>query len=284
MIRMIRTHHLAALALAIAASTALPAAAAESYDSCEGRYIESLPATISTPGVWCLRKDLATSQAYGAAIQVATNNVTLDCNGYKFGGLGAGPGSMASGVYASGRQNLTVRNCGIRGFYYGVLVEGGAGHLVEDNRLDNSLLNGIRVNADNSRVRRNAVFDTGGATGRTDATAIIGSADITDNTVSGVFAQTTPSMPVGIIATTGGQQVSRNVVRGLAPSGDGVAYGIVANAAGITVDGNRVAAAGPVNGMGIVGVPNTFCINNTVAYFTAGVVSCRASTSNDSFQ
>jgi hypothetical protein len=281
---MIRPHHLASLALAASACTALPASAAESFDSCDGRFIDSLPATISTPGVWCLRHDVSTAIGAGAAIQVAANNVTLDCNGFRIGGLAAGTGSMASGVYASGRQNTTVRNCGIRGFYYGVLVEGGAGHLVEDNRMDNNLLNAIRVNADNSRVRRNAAFDTGGAVGRTDATAIIGSADITDNTISGVFAQATPSMPVGIIATAGGQQVSRNVIRGLTPSNDGVAYGIVANAAGITVDGNRVAAAGPVNGMGIVGVSNTFCINNTVAYFSAGVVSCRASASNDSFQ
>ena len=284
---MIRTHHLAARALAAlvlaAACTALPASAAESYDSCEGRYIDSLPTTISSPGIWCLRKDLSTPLGYGAAIQVTANNVTLDCNGYKVGGLAAGPGSLASGVYASGRQNLTVRNCGIRGFYYGISIESGAGHLVEDNRMDNNLLTAIRVNADNSRVRRNAVFDTGGATGRNDATGIFGTADITDNTIAGVFTGVVPGAPTDIIATTAGQQVSRNVIRGLVPGDGGNAYGIIANANGITVDGNRIAASGPVTGMGIVGTGNVFCINNTVAYFSTAVVACRASSSNDSY-
>ena len=280
---MIRTHHLAALVLAATACTALPATAAESFDSCDGRFIDSLPAHISTPGVWCLRHDVSTAIGAGAAINIAANNVTLDCNGFRIGGLAAGTGSLASGIYASGRQNTTVRNCGIRGFYYGVLVEGGAGHLVEDNRMDNNLLNAIRVNADNSRVRRNAAFDTGGATGRTDASAIVGTADITDNTVSGVFAEVAPSYPAGITATAAGQQVSRNVIRGLTPGAGGAAYGIIANSAGITIDGNRVSASGPVNGMGIVGVGNVFCINNTVAYFSAPIVSCRASTTNDSF-
>jgi hypothetical protein len=281
---MIRTHHLAALALAVSTCTALPASAAESYDSCEGRYIESLPASIGTPGVWCLRHDVTTAVGSGAAIQVTSNNVTLDCNGYRIGGLAAGPGSLASGVYASGRQNFTIRNCGIRGFYYGILVEGGAGHLVEDNRLDNNLLNAIRVSADNSRVRRNAVFDTGGATGRNDASAIFGSADISDNTIGGVYAVVAPGQSNGITATAFGQQVSRNTIRGLvANSGGGAAYGIIANANGITVDGNRIAAASVVNGIGIVGTGNVFCINNTVANFSSAVVSCRASTSNDSF-
>ena len=46
----------ATLVLALAA--AAPAAqAAESYDNCTG-FIDSLPATISTHGVWCLRKNL----------------------------------------------------------------------------------------------------------------------------------------------------------------------------------------------------------------------------------
>src|SRR5688572_12403874 len=115
--RMIRTHHLAALVLAATACTALPATAAESFDSCDGRFIDSLPAHISTPGVWCLRHDVSTAIGAGAAINIAANNVTLDCNGFRIGGLAAGPGSMASGVYVSGRQNASVRNCGIRGFY-----------------------------------------------------------------------------------------------------------------------------------------------------------------------
>ena len=74
----------------VAAGLASPAStAAESYDSCTG-FIESLPATISTQGVWCLRRNLATAMTSGNAITITVNNVTIDCNDFKIGGLAAG--------------------------------------------------------------------------------------------------------------------------------------------------------------------------------------------------
>ena len=144
--------HLFAAALVLGSLCLLPgnARAAQSYDNCAG-FIDSLPATISTQGVWCLRKDLATSMTSGNAINITTNNVTIDCNDFKIGGLGAGNASTTSGIYANNRQNVTVRHCNVRGFHYGIIFNGGAGHLVEDNRLDNSLYRGIYVSGDNNR-------------------------------------------------------------------------------------------------------------------------------------
>ena len=76
---------------AVGAVFAAPATrAAESYDGCAG-FISSLPVTITTQGVWCLDRDLSTSNSAGPAVTIATNNVTVDCNGFKIGGLGAGP-------------------------------------------------------------------------------------------------------------------------------------------------------------------------------------------------
>src|SRR5690606_30008425 len=63
-----------------------PATAADSFDSCTG-YIDSLPATISSQGVWCLRGHLSTGISSGDAISINTNNVTIDCNDFKLGGL-----------------------------------------------------------------------------------------------------------------------------------------------------------------------------------------------------
>ena len=108
--------------------------AAESYDNCTG-FIDTLPATISTQGTWCLRKDLGTAVTSGAAIAIATNNVTIDCNDFKLGGLAAGAGTLAYGIRAANRYNTTVRNCNIRGFFFGLQFWGG-GHTVEDNRFD----------------------------------------------------------------------------------------------------------------------------------------------------
>src|SRR4249919_326642 len=113
---------------------------AETFHTC-GTIIAIIPTVITTQGVYCLSHDVNTAITAGKAIDVQTNNVTIDCNGYKIGGLAGGTGSNAYGIFADTRLNITVRNCGIRGFYFGINLtgSGGAGHLVEDNRLDNNL-------------------------------------------------------------------------------------------------------------------------------------------------
>ena len=95
-----------------------PLRAAESYDNCTG-FIDSVPATIATQGVWRLRAHLGTAITTGAAINIAANNVTIDCNDFKLGGLAATDASAAMGISASGRQNATVRRCQLRGFFQG---------------------------------------------------------------------------------------------------------------------------------------------------------------------
>ena len=86
--------------------------------------ITAIPATISTQGVYCLKQHESAALASGAAITINVNNVTLDCNEFKIGNLAAGSGTNATGVQASGRINVTVRNCGIRGFRTGVRLRG----------------------------------------------------------------------------------------------------------------------------------------------------------------
>src|SRR4249919_2938083 len=74
-------------------------AQAETFHTC-GTVIASVPTVISTQGLFCLSHDVNTSITSGNAIAINTNNVTLDCNGYKIGGLAAGAASLARGVYA----------------------------------------------------------------------------------------------------------------------------------------------------------------------------------------
>ena len=124
------------------------ALAAQSYDACEGRFIDSLPATITTQGVWCFRKDLSTAITSGGAITIATNNVTIDCNDFKLGGLAAGAATAARGIQASDKLNATIRNCNVRGFYAGVYIDGTAraktaGHVIENNRFASNTHYGI---------------------------------------------------------------------------------------------------------------------------------------------
>lgn len=156
-----------------------------------------------------------------------------------------------------------IRNCNIRGFYHGVLIVGGAGHLVEDNRLDNNLYSGIWLfGTDNSMVRRNRVYDTGGYLGGGGTFGIAADADIVDRAVSGMFTDTAGANTIGIRSGGRGSQVGRNRVAGLIPGADGgSAIGILAQGGHQTIDGNRVIAGVPE----AVSESNSFCTGNTVA-------------------
>src|SRR5438093_8537146 len=88
------------------------------------------------------------------------NNVVLDLNSFKLGGLSAGPGTQATGIFASNRQNLTIKNGTIRGFLRGILlIDSGAsqGHIVEDIRADQNTVIGIQVEGAGTIVRNNQV-------------------------------------------------------------------------------------------------------------------------------
>ena len=99
--------------------------------------ITTLPTTITVQGIYCLTGDLATSMTSGLAIDIQTNNVTIDLNGWKLGGLAAGAGTGTVGIFAWARKNITIRNGTIRGFYRGILLNDGSpytasqGHLIE---------------------------------------------------------------------------------------------------------------------------------------------------------
>jgi hypothetical protein len=259
-----------ALVFAIAAPASHPARA-EAFNTCTG-FVSSLPATITTPGVWCLRGDLSTAIVSGAAITIAVNNVTLDCNGFRIGGLAAGNPSNALGVAARDRQNATVRNCGIRGFRTGIALNQGAGHLVADNRLDSNLYAAIEVLATHSVVERNRIYDTGGLAGSNHAVAIDADAHILHNTIAGLFADASGGHVAAIRVGGTGFRVQGNSIsemqvmrsQGTATSG---AYGMVVLGDYTLVSGNHLTGAGSGSvGIEVWGVQN-FCHDNFFGRF-----------------
>ena len=186
--------------------------------------ITSLPATIIVQGVYCFTGDLATAITSGNAIEIQTNNVVLDLNSFKLGGLAAGPGTQATGIFASNRQNLTIKNGTIRGFFRGIhLIDSGAsqGHVVEDIRADQNTFEGILVQGAGTIVRNNQVVATGGTT------------------AFGVDADA-----LGIAVSGTGPQVLNNAVINTVAQGTGTAWGIrLVSVTGGLVVNNRITGA-----------------------------------------
>jgi hypothetical protein len=271
-----------ALALLLALA-ALPATSrAETYHTCAG-FIDTLPAVLSTQGVWCLRADLSTLIASGAAIDVQTNNVTIDCNGFKIGNLGAGRDTQARAIQASDRRNLTVRGCNIRGFRTGIDISGNntyGGHVIEDNLLEGVVRTGIFGGGDGTQIRRNRLVDIGGPTNTNTAYGIdVWYADVTGNVIDGVFAGTgfANGRAYGIYATGGGT-IADNRIRGLVTQGSDTSYGIYAGSgSGSRMRIVRNELFGPGTGTTI----GIFCLSaegsmtgNFIADFGTGYSTC----------
>jgi hypothetical protein len=195
----------------------------------------------------------------------------LDCNGYRVGGLAAGDGSMARGLHAASRQNVTVRNCNFRGFYVGAYLSG-SGHLVEDNRFDDMLATGLGVFGESNLVRRNQVTDTGGWTGGGSAAGIQANADVIDNIVSNVFASTGDA--TGIWQAGDMTRVRGNTVRGLHPGGLYSAYGIELIGVEVAIEDNLVASQADVAGIGVAGYTGSMCSGNKVVNFATAFTNC----------
>lgn len=186
--------------------------------------VTSLPAVISSGGVYCFTQNLATTMTSGSAIEILANNVTLDMNGFKLGGMGAGPATTANGIYAYQRKNLTIRNGIVRGFWRGIHLDDlspyttSKGNLVENIRAEGNRLVGIFVEGKGSQVRNNQVIDTQGEPDHVQTVGIV---------VNGPSCMIENNQVSDTVTATGG--------------GSHSAYGIIFSGAGCVVAGNYVA-------------------------------------------
>lgn len=248
-----------ALALLYSAAPLGQAQAAEGHDNCD-EMITSAGAVIARSGTYCLKAGITSALTTGAAITIAAENVTIDCNGHVI--KDATSDGSGSGIKAENREGTTVRNCRIAGFRRGIDIFQGSGHLIEGNLVTNSRGTGISVwNTSNSEVRRNRVMDVVGW--HINARGIAASANVIDNTVSGVKA--TPDMSGvtfvdGIYPAGIGNQVRGNRVRGLSAT---TAVGINPSSSGMVISDNHVV------GPGEVGIASGTCAGNTVTGFNS---------------
>jgi nitrous oxidase accessory protein NosD len=200
--------------------------------------ITTVPYTIATPGVYCLKSHLSTSITQGSAIEIHADNVVLDLNGNLLDGSGAGLGTMTAGITSFMRSNITVRNGTVRGFFSGVAIDDRSpytvsrGNVIEDIRAVRNTFKGIAI-AGTSVVRNNQVLETGGST------------------IASIFPA------YGIVISGPGARALNNDVMGVTPTGNDRAVGILMhNAPRSVAAGNRISdtivSASGAPGYGIV--------------------------------
>jgi len=215
--------------------------------------ITSLPYGIATQGVYCLTGNLSTSMTSGNAITINANNVTIDLNGFKLGGLGAGDGTQARGIYALQRKNITIKNGIIRGFYYGIRLDGGpapftttSGHVIKDILADQNTRQGIFVQGLGSTVSHNKVVDTGGSVHFDEAYGIVvmgPGVKVLNNKVSKTTAQGAGSARGIYLESADYGLVQNNTVTDTLKS-TGSSYAVyIARSTGVFVRNNNLANA-----------------------------------------
>ena len=166
-----------------------PAGASAETNSCTA--VATLPAVISTAGIYCLNKDFTVNMPSGVAIEINSPNVVLDLNAHRLANT-AGSTNTATAI-ESAEARITIKNGTIRGFQSGVRLTGqpfarSQAHLVEDLRIDKAglpiLSNGPAL------IRRNWIAETGPGT-PSFAAAIVLHGDesrVMDNDIVGVTA------------------------------------------------------------------------------------------------
>ena len=244
------TYHRTSLIILLLTGIGMQTVRAETID-CTA--ITSLPYTIATQGIYCLTGNLSTSIGSGSAIDIQTNNVTLDLNGYKLGGLGAGDGTQANGIVAFSRKNITIKNGIVRGFNVGIFLNApppytsSSGHVVKGILADQNTSVGIQVVGVGNTVSNDTVVDTGGSTVTNTAIGIrvVGSgAKLAANTISTTSAKSTATAYGIYLNTANYSLVQNNTVTDTA-SESGSSFAIyVDNSTGVFLRNNNLANAG----------------------------------------
>ena len=220
--------------------------------------IPSLPAVITVPGVYCFTGDLITAQVSGNAIEIQANQVIIDLNGHRLGGGLAGLGTQATGIYASGRMNITIKNGTVRGFFYGIWLDDvspyttSQGHVIEDIRADLNTVYGIRISGNGNIIRNNQVVATGGSP--------VNAADA-----------------IGIEVNGPGARVLNNDVTEVAAQTGGTALGIsLRNASNSVLAGNRIgsltAPSGATYGIYLYSSSDSIVRDNSLSGMQYGII------------
>lgn len=251
--------------------------------------IATLPAVISQPGVYCLKKNFSLSMSDGIAIEVLASNVTIDFNGFKIGNMPAGEETLAMGVGVFERRNVVLRNGNFRGFMMtiGLLAsdpEKSSGHLVENMMIDSSLVYGIFAVGNGVVLRNNQIVNSAdtriSSTSVTRMLAKAGASRVNSQlramrasrsraraSAAGVAPQIVTPGVAPIMAAVTNSVIERNTISSVRAVGEADGIVVVAGQ-GVSVRDNFIAglrAGGYVAGIGVSDFSDNILLqNNTI--------------------
>ncbi len=271
-----KIHALAAAAMAAFLFHA-PASSPAQAETTLCTEITALPFTITAQGVYCLKQNLNVNLASGNAITINAGNVTIDFNGFRVNNQAPLATNGARGVYALNRNNITLKNGFVRGFFMGIYLDetttdASSSHLVEGMKIADSGFAGIRVEGDQSVIRDNRVLATGGGLFSTAYGIFLQFADdgiVSGNIISGVTETITNyGVFVGDLTRA---KVTGNEISGV-DGGTSDRAIVLELADNVVVAQNRL-LNDPATGTGgivdVNGSDNVVCYDNEAAGFTA---------------
>ncbi|WP_176693207.1 right-handed parallel beta-helix repeat-containing protein [Arenimonas terrae] len=275
----------------------LPSAAqAQSTPSCS--VIESLPATISTGGNYCLAANAEVNITTGAAVTINSNDVTLDCRDFTITNLATSNAGTSSAIRAVNRNNVQIRNCRLMGgftdgIYMHMLLGGSTTSFynrVEDNYIAGPFRYGILAYGSAIEVRGNTIYDVGGQAASPAMGIRVGGSSVSSfkfqvverNLVAGTNSPFNHAYGIYSDNSIGAMFLNNTIsgTYGLAPNYKG--YGIrVANGSGVTIRGNIVGGGGRDNEVGIQTPSNGgWCYDNQIRTYPTATLGCDASLGN----
>src|SRR5215207_3657183 len=119
-------------------------------------------AAAQTSGTLVITSDTTLTTDHQGSIVIGANDVTLDCAGYSVIGPGSDP-EVVDGIVIDGHSGVTVRNCVVQQFGYGIVVRNSSAGLLEHNEVRWNRLSGIDVccGSVNVVVRQNTMHENG---------------------------------------------------------------------------------------------------------------------------
>jgi len=106
---------------------------------------------ITQPGEYVLANDIIDSNA-STCISIQADNVTFDCQGHTIDGIGA---SDSYGIYVGGHNYVTIENCVLSDWFYGIYLSSSSKNNIISNNTVNSNREGIYLYLSSNNIISN---------------------------------------------------------------------------------------------------------------------------------